>query len=182
MSNKIVFHLLTFLCFGLSIQSQCHAVDDLDNIDQEIKNLPASAVSEKEKISWMMRQSFTIFSAEDSKITARTLSKIFENTGNMLTVFSNGQKLLTEINSTKPDLILMDGNMPELDGWATIEVLKATYTKDCPPIFAVASSDKEEKLRFMELGVAAFVEKPASKEALFLAIYDWFNRDSTLKE
>lgn len=169
------------MCLGVCAPSQCLAMEDLDGLKEEINNISIHArisdeVSDDEKMQWVEAQPFNILAAEDSPISTLLLKRFFAKP-NTIVVFGNGQELLNEIERPTckfhPSFIITDGNMPVLNGWEAIEKLKKN--KNCPPIFALADSDEEERRRFLELGVAAFVKKPVSKGPLFCAIYDVFH-------
>lgn len=171
----MAYRFLILICLGLYASNQCLAMDR-----EELKsptltsNRASDEVSSDEKVKWVETQSFNILAAEDSPITSLILKRFFTD-ANTIVVFSNGQELLNKIEACKslPSFIITDGHMPVLDGWRTIEKLKTI--ENCPPIFALADSNEEERKRFLKLGVAAFVKKPVSKGTLFPVIYDVFH-------
>lgn len=66
----------------------------------------------------------------------------------------------------RPDLILMDVEMPELDGFATLERLRLEeWGRDLPVIFLSANYDAETGKRALEAG-AGYVTKPFEREVL----------------
>jgi len=66
-----------------------------------------------------------------------------------------------------PDLILLDINMPTIDGYETIKKLKADDRyADIPVIFLTGKSDKNSVMKGMSLGAADYVTKPFSDQAL----------------
>ena len=70
-----------------------------------------------------------------------------------------------------PDLILLDINMPEMDGFQAIEILKKNdKLKSIPVIFLTARNDSEAALRGLELGAADYIIKPFSKPVLIKRI------------
>lgn len=78
---------------------------------------------------------------------------------------SNGQHGLEAALSEQPDLILMDIQMPEMDGYETTRLLKQDpKTRDIPVIgvssYAMASSRKQA----LEAGMVAYIEKPLMPE------------------
>ena len=77
-------------------------------------------------------------------------------------------EILTNI---MPDLILLDINMPDVDGFEVIEKLKAdSRYADIPVIFLTAKNDKKSALRGTALGAVDFVTKPFSDSKLIEAI------------
>ncbi len=76
----------------------------------------------------------------------------------------NGEKALKiAFGSNKPDLILLDVMMPEMDGFEVCKRLKENpETKDIPVIFITAKSEVEDETKGLELGAVDFIPKPIS--------------------
>ncbi|MCX6145813.1 MAG: response regulator [Candidatus Kapabacteria bacterium] len=75
----------------------------------------------------------------------------------------NGMKALQIAKENKPDLILLDIMMPEMDGFEVCERLKADPdTRDIPVIFITAKNEVADEVRGLELGAVDFISKPIS--------------------
>ncbi len=69
--------------------------------------------------------------------------------------------------SLQPDLILLDVEMPVLDGWEVCRRLKAnSFTRDIPVIFLTGSCSEEEVISGLDLGAIDFIPKPFSQGVL----------------
>ena len=91
-----------------------------------------------------------------------TLQDIYD----ILTVPS-GTKLLQLLKAIRPDLILLDVNMPDMDGYEVIKRLKGNSdTADIPVIFLTAQSDMDSELRGLTLGAIDYISKPFSPPLL----------------
>jgi CheY-like chemotaxis protein len=81
-----------------------------------------------------------------------------------ISVASNGQMLLDNLRSTssiRPDVIVLDLNMPLRDGFEALKEIKSNSAlKHIPVIVLTASSKKEDELRCFELGCDFFYNKP----------------------
>ena len=76
-------------------------------------------------------------------------------------VVGNGQEALIAIRDQKPDVVLLDWMMPELDGPETCRQLKRDpATASIPVIFLTAKSQESEIQRGLSLGAAGYVTKP----------------------
>lgn len=74
---------------------------------------------------------------------------------------SNGKEGLEKVANERPDLILLDINMPVMDGHEMLERLKnQPDIKDIPVIMLTAYSDKRDIAKAAELGIADYVTKP----------------------
>ena len=80
-------------------------------------------------------------------------------------------KLFELLDNLKPDLILLDINMPDIDGYETIKSLKADerYT-NIPVIFLTSKSDRESVIKGLSLGAADYVIKPYNVSKLIESI------------
>src|SRR5580704_10717765 len=73
----------------------------------------------------------------------------------------NGQEAVSGAAALNPDLILLDVDLPGIDGFEICHRLKVNpLTKDIPVIFLTGASATEEKLRGLELGAADYLFKP----------------------
>jgi adenylate cyclase len=82
-------------------------------------------------------------------------------TGFKKKVATTGQKALQIARADTPDLILLDIDMPEMDGFEVCRRLKAdAQTSSIPVIFLTAHTDKETIVKGFELGASDFISKP----------------------
>ncbi len=85
---------------------------------------------------------------------------------------SNGQAVLDLLESEPIDLILMDMNMPELDGWQTTRQIRESQAHQELPIIAVtAYALAGDRARALNAGCNAFHCKPIDIEAVLLDIH-----------
>jgi len=91
-------------------------------------------------------------------------------------------KLFEFLLNFKPDLILLDVNMPDCDGYETIKSLKAdSRYEDIPVIFLTSKSDRESVVKGLSLGAVDYIIKPFSTSKLIEVINNELNPD-TLKQ
>jgi CheY-like chemotaxis protein len=73
----------------------------------------------------------------------------------------SGEEALAIAAANQPDVILLDVMMPDMDGWATLQQLKANpATQQIPVILATAKIQPSERENFTDLEVAAIFTKP----------------------
>lgn len=83
----------------------------------------------------------------------------------------SGEKLFQLIEKKRPDLILLDVEMPGLNGYDVIKILKSKEsTKEIPVIFLTARSDAESELEGFSLGAIDYIRKPFSPPLLLKRI------------
>jgi len=80
---------------------------------------------------------------------------------------SSAAKLFDLLERIKPDLILLDVEMPELDGYEAAKILKSSEAyKDIPVIFVTALTDEDSELTGRELGAMDYIFKPYNAQLL----------------
>ncbi|GHT51936.1 hypothetical protein FACS1894102_7780 [Spirochaetia bacterium] len=70
----------------------------------------------------------------------------------------------------KPDIILLDIEMPEMSGTEAMQILKNSSDSSIPIIFLTADESAETKKEALELGAADYIPKPFSGEGLIQCI------------
>ena len=86
---------------------------------------------------------------------------------NIVRVAINGMVALKIAQNQLPDLILLDINMPVMDGYEVCSELKNNErTADIPVIFLTAELDDASRLKGLELGAVDYVTKPINPEVL----------------
>lgn len=116
---------------------------------------------------------------EDNKINlllAKTLVKqIIPNS--IILEFENGQLFLDNLNTIEVDLILMDIQMPVLNGYeTTIEIRKNHQFDDVPIIALTAGIVSGEREKCLSLGMNDYISKPFNKENLKNVLNNWISK------
>lgn len=79
----------------------------------------------------------------------------------------SGNKLFSILEKVTPDLILLDIEMPEMNGYEVIKILKASdKTAHIPVIFLTAVIDPASEVKGLDLGAVDYITKPFSRELL----------------
>lgn len=98
---------------------------------------------------------------DDSVVDLRQLIALMTSRELRVSVAFNGRDGLHKAELLQPDLILLDVNMPVMNGFATCRLLKTgERTRDIPVIFLSAANDVERRIEGLELGAVDFVSKP----------------------
>ena len=102
-----------------------------------------------------------IMVVEDNPMTLQLLEKYLDGMGFHAIGTSSGEDALQAIESTQPDLILLDVMLPGIDGFETCRLLKnSLQTRDIPVIFMTALSETQDKVKAFEAGAADYITKP----------------------
>jgi len=113
----------------------------------------------------------TILLVDDERINLQIFSKCLSRHYNVLTAASGETALALLNGDCRPDLILLDVMMPNMDGYQVIQQLKANPNTNHIPvvIFSALGTSPEKKLGF-ELGAIGYLAKPCSLESLLFEV------------
>jgi signal transduction histidine kinase/DNA-binding response OmpR family regulator len=111
------------------------------------------------------RSKIRILVAEDNTVNQRVAVRILEKAGYSCDVVANGAEAVQSIESIHYDAVLMDCQMPVMDGYEATQNIRRTHP-DLLIIAATAGVTKEERDRCLEAGMNDFVAKPIQAENL----------------
>lgn len=117
-----------------------------------------------------------ILVVDDNKMNLLVAQRILQKFGARVTVAENGQEALDLTRAEQFDMILMDVQMPVLDGYkATRELRKSNYTK---PILALSAGVyKDDIQKCLESGMNGHIQKPFSKGLIYNTIKEWISAE-----
>ncbi len=108
---------------------------------------------------------------DDTLANVRLLEKILTHHGYKVRKVLNGKMALTAVQTTPPDLILLDINMPEMSGYEVCEHLKADQaTADIPVIFISALGEAIDKVKAFNMGGVDYITKPFQLEEVLVRV------------
>ncbi|MCL2227216.1 MAG: response regulator [Oscillospiraceae bacterium] len=112
----------------------------------------------------------TIFLVDDDMTNLTIGKKALAGKFNVFTL-NSGPVMLRLLENITPDLILLDVDMPEMDGYETLKQVKASeHAAHIPVIFLTALSDEEAELNGLSLGAIDYITKPFSTPLLLKRI------------
>lgn len=112
-----------------------------------------------------MLNDFTLLYVEDDKTTQECLKIILEDECKKLYIASNGDEGIKIYKRKKPDIVVSDINMPNMDGITMIEEIKQ-INKNQPIIYISAYDDKNNLLKAINMGCNGFIQKPINVRVL----------------
>lgn len=113
----------------------------------------------------------SILIVDDLPNNLRLLSIMLTEKGYQVRKAINGQMALNTVRSLIPDLILLDINMPDLNGYQVCEQLKADEkTREIPVIFISALDDVLDKVKAFQAGGVDYISKPFQGEEVMARI------------
>jgi CheY-like chemotaxis protein len=135
-----------------------------------------------EKSEQMLREYFSgvrILIAEDDEFNRLLAAQQLENTGLSLEFAENGQVALKKASSEQFALILMDMQMPELNGLETTRLIRQLPNYLSTPIIAMtANAFNEDRQACLAAGMNAHLSKPVLAEKLFAVLLKWLTKSA----
>jgi PleD family two-component response regulator len=103
----------------------------------------------------------TILIVDDNPANIRILAKFLNEKYNTMAATNGRDALEAALSENKPDLILLDIMMPDLDGYEVCKRLKKNAsTRDIPVIFITALKESTDKAMGLKLGAVDYISKP----------------------
>ena len=118
-----------------------------------------------------LKKTTTILIVEDCPAQAEQLKYILEKHGYNTVMATSGKQVLAILSERKPELIITDIVMPEMDGYELCEHIKSDENKrDIPVILLTSLTNTEEVLQGLACGADGFITKPYSEDYLLSRI------------
>jgi CheY-like chemotaxis protein/HPt (histidine-containing phosphotransfer) domain-containing protein len=117
-----------------------------------------------------------ILLAEDNAVNQKLVVRLLENMGHRVTVAENGALAVTKLEAHPFDVVLMDLQMPVMDGLAATSAVREREQaggRRTPIIALTANALKGDRERCLEAGMDDYLTKPIRKEALEEALKKW---------
>ncbi len=111
-----------------------------------------------------------ILLAEDNAVNQKVAVRLLENRGHTVTVASNGHEALAALEREQFHVVLMDIQMPEMDGFeATLAIRRQERDtgKHLPIIAMTANAMKGDQEKCLAAGMDAYISKPINPKHLF---------------
>ena len=129
---------------------------------QDIGDMPTSTLDHMASLS--------VLAAEDNVLNQKLLKAIFNRAGTSCTVVDNGLEAVEKLKEELFDVIIMDVQMPVMDGYTAIREIRNTLGLSIPIITMTAHAMVDEKEEGMRIGANSYLSKPFKEEDLFRTI------------
>jgi type II secretory ATPase GspE/PulE/Tfp pilus assembly ATPase PilB-like protein/ActR/RegA family two-component response regulator len=104
---------------------------------------------------------------EDEEQLRRVMKDLLEREGYVVSEARDGVQALDEVDRHAPDIIVLDLNLPGLDGYSVLQQLRSRpVTRGIPVVVLTAKGDEDNEVRVFELGADDFMTKPFRARAL----------------
>lgn len=132
-------------------------------------NLVIAEPKPEEKKEKLSGKQYKIFVVDDDDLVNSLLEQSFKKEGHQIMTFIRGEQALEKLKTEKPDLIILDINMPGMNGIEVLEKLKSDEKyKNIPVIMLTKKSDNEDILSGFASGAIDYITKPFKVEDLVM--------------
>ncbi|MGE4047168.1 MAG: PleD family two-component system response regulator [Acetobacteraceae bacterium] len=109
----------------------------------------------------------TCLVVDDSRVVRKVARRILETHGFEVSEAADGQQALTACREAMPDCVLLDWNMPVMDGISFLRQLRGEFGPDQPPVvFCTTENDTDHISAAIESGAQEYIMKPFDEEIL----------------
>lgn len=139
----------------------------------ELKSLRGLVVDDSAESGRKSKRRLHILLAEDNKINRLVVVHLLKKTGHTVSVVENGKEVVSAVEKDAFDLILMDIEMPEMDGLEATKAIRErekTEGKHVPIVAMTAYAMEGDKERFLKSGMDGYLAKPINSADLLEAI------------
>lgn len=114
---------------------------------------------------------------EDNEKNRKLMRVVLKAKGYNIIEAATGEEALNLLENQKPDIILMDIQLPGIDGLTLIKQIKASVlTKDIPIIAVTAYAMKGDEQKILDTGCNAYVSKPINTQELPLIVEKYIKK------
>jgi two-component system, sensor histidine kinase and response regulator len=148
----------------------------LEGISRVLQKMPQKAVPLITQHSLREeRNRVRILSADDNPVNQRVAVRLLKKRGYTVVVAGNGREVLTALDNGKFDLVLMDVQMPELDGFETTAAIRAKEQSTgahIPIVAMTAHALKGDQEHCLAAGMDGYLSKPIRVQELLAIVED----------
>ena len=125
----------------------------------------------------------TILVVDDNKVNRLLLGHSLEQQGHAVSFAENGREALEKLRSERFDLVLLDIQMPEMDGYQVLEQFTTDlHLRDIPVIMTSALDELDSVVKCIEMGAEDYLVKPFDPQELLVVVRSRIGRAEAIRE
>ena len=115
----------------------------------------------------LTRKGAMVLLVDDEDQLRRVMKDLLERQGYTVVEARDGAQALDEVDRHAPDIVILDLNLPGVDGYSVLSQLRSRpATRQLPVIVLTAKGDEDNEVRVLQLGADDFLTKPFRAKAL----------------
>lgn len=135
--------------------------------------LKIPSVGDAEELIQRRHPGQRVLLVEDNPINQEVAKELLKRVGLIVETATNGKEGAELALSRHYDLILMDVQMPEMDGLTATELIRAESGRSVPILAMTANAFSEDRLACLEAGMNDYISKPVNTELLYATLLRW---------
>ncbi len=171
--NKFIIKPIKEMALYNAIYNSITGNDYIDSTCEE--KLDHNIENHKQQISGAY-----VLLAEDNYINQQVAQEFLSNAGVIVDIVNNGKEATVAAQNYKYDAILMDCQMPEMDGYEATRYIRANISKDTPIIAMTANAMTGDKEKCLDVGMNDYIPKPISDNNLYTVLSKWVQSDNNV--
>ncbi|WP_143310806.1 hybrid sensor histidine kinase/response regulator [Chitinophaga vietnamensis] len=138
-----------------------YTISDLlpENVSEDVENEPLS-----------LHPDVRLLVAEDNRLNQHLLRHLLNTWQLQYKLVNNGREALQALEKNNFDLVLMDIQMPEMDGYTTVQKLRTEMHSNIPVIAMTAHAMAGEREKCLQMGMNEYISKPIQEQELYRMI------------
>ncbi|NOT48529.1 MAG: response regulator, partial [Acidobacteria bacterium] len=125
-----------------------------------------------------MSKGKTILVVDDSPTVRKLIAGKLEKCGHQVVCSSDGVEAMVQLESMRPDLVLLDITMPRMDGYQVCKLIRGNVaTKDVPVVMISGKDGFFDKVRGRMAGTSGYITKPFGPETLMKAVENYLKAE-----
>lgn len=141
----------------------------------QIRTQPDERIRESSSAKTPFQRQLNILLVDDLEVNRRVIKLLLAGMKHQVTSVPNGQAAIERFQPGSFDLILMDIEMPVMDGIEAARALKTKYNHDLPPIVALSANALEgDREKYIEQGMDEYLTKPFNVNAFMKIVEKFF--------
>ena len=132
-----------------------------------------ASTSSAQSVAPTMEENITVMVCDDSVTVRKVTSRLLEREGFNVMLAKDGADALLQMQDRLPDVLLLDIEMPRMDGFEVASTMKNSHRmQDIPIIMITSRTGEKHRERAVAMGVERYMGKPYVEEELLLNIND----------
>ena len=115
------------------------------------------------------RKPYSILVVDDDTAVSSIINIILKSEGYKIITAGTGKEALSLFENKHPDLILLDVNLPDIDGYTILQIIRKS--SEVPVIMVTGGNDSEGRVKGLNMGADDYISKPFKAEDLRYHIY-----------
>ncbi len=149
-------------------------VDTLQQTFAPTTASPRPATTRPDRPGGQPLHGLTVLLVEDNEVNQQVARELLRSEGIVVDLADNGQEAVAMANPDRHHLILMDCQMPVMDGYEATRQLRERFTPDELPILAMTANALEgDRERVLDVGMQDHIAKPVDPDTLFGTLESW---------